>query len=427
MRPFVLEKRRNSTNLYVRFYNPSLKKYMTRRSTGTSDQFEALQLAFKWLENDKRPETKKPKKTASIPSISKENFFYNLYNADITMEDAKKIITFLESKSFISNVIYKDSNSDITVKEFLTNFWDYDKSPYIKQKKERGHAIHKRHIISTNAYIQKHWKALFGDRPIGSIVRKDLDTLLAKLTEENLAGQTKNKIIRAGTIAFRWAFAEGLIDHDCSIGFTYCALNTKKRQILTTEQVQKIMSLEWKDDSAKLASKIAMTTGMRCGEILALTEKSIGKDKIYVEKNWAREDGLKVPKNGETREVKLLPEIRKELLRLAEENPYTEGPRFIFYSSVDYKPVEPRYWIVSLRDACKRAGIENYKEIDFHSWRHYFTTLMRQSISPEVLRKATGHKSDKMLNLYSDHTLESDFEHISIAVEQVFGEIVGKE
>ena len=52
---------------------------------------------------------------------------------------------------------------------------------------------------------------------------------------------------------------------------------------------------------------------------------------------------------------------------------------------------------------------------------------MRQSISPEVLRKATGHKSDKMLNLYSDHTLESDFEHISIAVEQVFGEIVGKE
>ena len=56
--------------------------------------------------------------------------------------------------------------------------------------------------------------------------------------------------------------------------------------------------------------------------------------------------------------------------------------------------------------------------------RSTLTTLMRQSISPEVLRKATGHKSDKMLNLYSDHTLESDFEPVAFSVEQVFGGIV---
>ena len=222
----------------------------------------------------------------------------------------------------------------------------------------------------------------------------------------------------------RGADSEGMIERDCSVGFKYCASNSKKRQILSPSEADKVMKVQWDDERNKLANQIAMTTGMRSGEILALTLSDIGTDRIYIRHAWGREDGLKCPKNGEVREVKLLPALRDALIKHGLTNPHEEGPGFIFYSSIPSKPMEPRYWRQSLRKACKAAGLTNFEDIDFHSWRHYFTTVLKSKVSADTLKKSTGHKSDKMLNHYSDHVLDEDFTIVAKAVEEQFGGIV---
>ena len=50
-------------------------------------------------------------------------------------------------------------------------------------------------------------------------------------------------------------------------------------------------------------SERAMHTGMRAGEIQALTVDDLGEDGIYVRRSWPKYDGLKCCKNGEERSV----------------------------------------------------------------------------------------------------------------------------
>ena len=100
---------------------------MTRHSTGCSDIFKATKIAYKWLDeletNGKITSTIAPphtKKKRTLPiHQGKEDFFYSLYNSDISDDDAKKIVKFLEQKNIITNTVFSNSQSSITIKDFF--------------------------------------------------------------------------------------------------------------------------------------------------------------------------------------------------------------------------------------------------------------------------------------------------------------------
>ncbi|WP_083816492.1 tyrosine-type recombinase/integrase [Treponema brennaborense] len=79
-----------------------------------------------------------------------------------------------------------------------------------------------------------------------------------------------------------------------------------------------------------------MLTGLRIGEILAFTPKDLGVNKIYVQHSFAVRDGLKCPKNGETRIVPAPSELLEQLRKQGQTNPYGQGENdFIFWSTTN--------------------------------------------------------------------------------------------
>ena len=72
------------------------------------------------------------------------------------------------------------------------------------------------------------------------------------------------------------------------------------------------MEPEWDNDEAKTANELVMHTGMRAGEIQALTVDDLGEDVIYVRRSWSKYDDLKCCKNGEERSVMALSDHKTE-------------------------------------------------------------------------------------------------------------------
>ena len=83
-----------------------------------------------------------------------------------------------------------------------------------------------------------------------------------------------------------------------------------------------------------------MHTGMRAGEIQALTVDDLEEDEIYVRRSWSKYDGLKCCKNGEERSVPIpiSHQLYLKLKMLADFYPHGNG--FIFYSTVKDKPMD---------------------------------------------------------------------------------------
>ena len=96
-------------------------------------------------------------------------------------------------------------------------------------------------------------------------------------------------------------------------------------------------------------------------------------------KPWA--DGLKSPKNGEARQVPLLPEVREALLARLATNPHTDVPeaeRFVFWGTVPERPrTEGGFMLDALHNELSAMGIDwRARNVVFHGWRHFYAARM---------------------------------------------------
>ena len=57
---------------------------------------------------------------------------------------------------------------------------------------------------------------------------------------------------------------------------------------------------------------------------------------------------------------------------------------------------------------------------DFHCWRHFFTSYMIKKLDKKLLKGETGHLTDTMIDLYSDHEIEGDKALIQTTKKETF-------
>ena len=97
------------------------------------------------------------------------------------------------------------SKQDVQAFDYLLNFWTWEKSEYIKEKLRQNHSIGKRHVSKMYGAIKNHWKDIVKDKSLCEISKQDIKKLIANLAETPISYKAKNDIIRAGTMAIRWA------------------------------------------------------------------------------------------------------------------------------------------------------------------------------------------------------------------------------
>jgi integrase len=231
---------------------------------------------------------------------------------------------------------------------------------------------------------------------LSEIRRADLQAFALWLREEKgQNGKTVNDCLAAGTGGLRWAAENEYIPANPAEGLMKFSGKSAKRGILAEDEVYKLFVKPWVHERAYVGNLLAMSTGLRLGEVLAVQVRDIEMDRLRVRHSWSEQDKLKGTTTSEERAVPLLPDVRTAMLELARKNPHGIGPTaFVFWNTdLAGRPMDPHPLPEELKAALVRSrlsdddqkdparvreAVEYWKnrKIVFHSWRHYFAARM---------------------------------------------------
>jgi len=464
MRHFNLYRR--GKIFYVRFKDEITDKWLSAISTGETDERAALATVYGW-ERDGIP-SKGNRSPDSV--ISTRRLIDGLRGAELADSEVRQILDIFRVRGYLISAVLPGDRDLGPVGEFLNRpleaylewFWDYEKSSYIQNKLRHGHSMGRTHCAERQGYVRNHWKPWLRDNPVtlAGTTRVTIDRFSAHLSGKGLSSQTKNHLLTTVTAALTYAYDVRVLPENPAAGITFYSVNHVKRGTLSQDEIRRLFSLDWTSEVAKIANLTAATTGLRAGEVAALTIDDVKDDRLHVHRSWSKKDGLKSTKTGEIREVPLIPAVRDQLREYAGRDPQKSG--FIFWSVDPDRPMDPRRFYDGLRDALAlfsgmtaeevrgarraqhRRGIKKSVEptdadawdrfraimdewqsrrISFHSWRHHYAATMAGIVDRRAMM-ATGHRSAAVFEVYADHATAEQFREVSDAATLAFSSVL---
>lgn len=222
----------------------------------------------------------------------------------------------------------------------------------------------------------------FGTRALNDFKPHDIHDFFDSLTREGLSDNTVNHYAAMLTRVFNHAVNEEHITH--APKFTWKAVKSNSRPLFfTDEQLEKMEAYHRNTDDWYMEHFIVIghQTGMRHGEILSVTLKS-----LEIDDTGARWVYLKCTKNGDERYVPLNDRAYEALAAL-DFTPakYFEHTRFY------------RAWGRMRRDLLYRDS-----RYVFHTLRHTAATKMANDVKANsaVIGLMLGHRSEKTTRKY---------------------------
>lgn len=79
--------------------------------------------------------------------------------------------------------------------EFLVEFWDYEKSPYIRELHLRGKSFHKKHSNRMTRIIFNYWEPILKGKFVGEITRDDINKIYDVESTQNLHQKLLNPLL----------------------------------------------------------------------------------------------------------------------------------------------------------------------------------------------------------------------------------------
>jgi len=421
---YYLHQRKNGI-YFVEFIDKVSGKKLTAKSTGETEFKKAELKAELWLTSGiPTGRLKKPRPLEETAGI--EGILRAIRKADLNADDALRIVSALKDRGLIDISATKSTGQGaIPFVKFLETFWDFDKSEYIQNELALGHRFTRTHARKCQNRLLKDIKPFFEETKLNAVTTDDLKRLTKRLADRGLATSTRSSTLKICTTPLKWAFEQGIIPVNPAIGLGKFSITNKERGVLAEVEAAAIFSVDWKEKRALVASLVACTTGARRGEILALRLSDIKADTLNISHSFSPFDGLKCPKNGHKRIAPLLPEVKAALLDLLKDNPHDVPDPFIFYSSSPEKPTHPQMILDGLKDAMQKISVD-YKgrNIDFHSWRHFFCSKITEQIDSEIAAKVSGHITESVFKKYADHIERKHIQKVGDAAAIAFENIV---
>jgi integrase len=435
-RDFYLHTRHHGI-YYAELVDPETGRKLAARSTGEKDRDMALLKIAAWMAGGLptgRARAPRPLEAAAgLDAILK-----SIRKTDLTGDDALRIVKALKDRGLIDIAAVKATGRGaVPFVQFLTEFWDYDRSEYIRDRLAHGYRFGRQYARECQNRLKAILAPFFADKKLNCITTDDLKELSRQLADRGFSTSTINQCMLIAQTPLKWAFSQKIIPENPAIGLTRFSITYKERGILTGAEAAEVFGVEWDDKRAFVASLVAVTTGARMGECLALRRNDIGANTLNIRHSWSPLDGLKCPKNGHTRGTPLLPEVRAALLDLLKDNPHDIEDPFVFYSLREDRPVDCKTILAGLKDAIEKVNAERKKTdpdaemidrkgrgICFHSWRHYFCSRMTDVLEGEKVAKVSDHLSEAVFRKYADHIEAKNITEVGAAAARVFSNIL---
>jgi len=303
-----------------------------------------------------------------------------------------------------------------TFEEYATGFWDWDNSPYLKERRKR--------VKLTQNYTDKNKKltdttliSYFGKMKLDSITGDVIEGWLDTMLDTGLRNVTINGYFGTLMTMIKWAVRKRIIDRDPFLDVQKLIKESREKKIITQDEFKALFTANWKkvwDNDLLMctAHKLAALTGMRCSEVLGLKGEYVFDKHLYLCGQFD-DYGYRETKTKIKHQIPLTTELARNLQKLVKIN--QDG--FVFSEDGGETPITRRRVYLGLQRACSNIGIDEdemkKRGINVHAWRHFCNTeLLKGGLTVKKVQAVTGHKSEKMTDNYT-HFDPMEFSDVS--------------
>lgn len=319
---------------------------------------------------------------------------------------------------------------NVTFDDFARDFWNFEKSEYIRGKLARGQQIGRSHAKISAGYVERHILPYFEGRSLASIRTFEIEKwMLSLLDAGELSPKSINLVFAAFRTILREAFRAGYIPTDPTAQVRPLSLKPVERGILSPDEVRRLFDeatipTVWKGSLRNYtANLLAVATGMREGEIRALQVANVHLDYVEVVHSWEQGFGLKGAKWNSERIVPIPSKVSAKLAEVIEASPYKEPEDLVFFGPSRCVPMHSKLFTKPLYRALGSIGIDENarrdRNLTFHGLRHFFNSICRGRVPDSKLQRVTGHRTLAMTELYT-HSLGDDFNEVRAVQESLF-------
>ena len=311
----------------------------------------------------------------------------------------------------------------MTVKEYLVRWLSDSVRDTVRQRTyERYESLVRLHLIPSLGRVKL--KALTPAHVRG-LYREKLDS--------GLAPRSVLHIHRTLSKALKQAANDGLIPRNAAGPVKPPRPRREEIRPLDPEQVRALFDAAAEaGDRLEALYVMAVTTGMRRGELLGLKWTDVGLDAgmLQVRRTLSEPKGgyiFEAPKSGKGRNVRLTQKatsaLREHRKRQLEERMQKAGlwsDHGLVFPSTIGTPTSGGNLVRAFKAALQRAGLP--KSTRFHDLRHTCATLLlRQGVNPKYVQELLGHADISLtLNVYS-HVLPDMGDAASAAMDAALG------
>ena len=282
------------------------------------------------------------------------------------------------------------ANADMSME--LGNFIEIyfsDKKNELKDNSVKN----KKHMIET------HILPYFANRKMNEIVPADIIQWQNVIHEKNLSKTYERMIQNQITALFNHAQRiYNLQNNPCKKVRKMGKSDADKMHFWTKEEYDKFLSVVEVGTDNYLMSEILFWTGMREGELLALTVGDINlkENQICINKTYYRFEGkdiMSTPKTETSNRKISIPEFLKQEIQDYIDKHYDMPKTERLF------PIVARTLQKRMKNLMKKADV---KQIRIHDFRHsHVAYLINQGVQPLIIKERLGHRDIKMtLNTY---------------------------
>lgn len=181
-KPYLIFKAHNGIYYaQIRLADGSLSN---NKSTGCRNRAEAECKVMEWIVTGNIP-ARVGSKDSKVKSIDKIRLFNDLRTAEFDSDDINNIIKILKERNYLYSTVASTSKGSNPIEDFLESFWDYDKSPYVKEKPGKKQSIHRQYCATLLSRTHLYWIYRLAGKCVAEITCKD-NVLIRVRNEKSL-------------------------------------------------------------------------------------------------------------------------------------------------------------------------------------------------------------------------------------------------
>lgn len=353
------------------------------------------------------PETGVQESAKSI-DVLKEKLFLGS-GGSVCDRDTAVIIA---SKALDAGLVFSSAAS-VSFNEYCLSFWNYDTSEYVGMRNRlKKNSIGREYCMNMLSNYRNHvMPFLSGSLRLSCVSVSHLDKVVERALSSGLSGGSVQMVVLSFSIPLKEAVRRRIIKVNPASYLMKIPRSEKERGVLTLAELKALAAYVMKrSDALSLAIKLALSTGMRSGEIRALNvsdltcsaalrDDGVSLTRVHIRHSLAPYSGLKGTKNKKERSAFITDELACELAGNADE----KGVVFTSKQGCYMSAAELRLGLYSILE---RIGISEgerkRRNITFHSIRHCFNTLLADGeTSIQERMEALGHSSEAVNERYT--------------------------